>query len=43
MMKKIIIIKTRYTETGGEDIAVDNEIQFLGQNYQVETLVLVNH
>ena len=42
MMKKILIIHTRYTETGGEDIAVDNEIQFLGQNYQVETLVFQN-
>lgn len=42
MMKKILIIHTRYTETGGEDIAVDKEIEFLGQNYQVETLIFQN-
>ena len=28
-MKKVLLIHTRYTETGGEDIAVNKELEFL--------------
>ena len=32
-MKKILIIHTRYMNIGGEDIAVDKELQLLNKNY----------
>ena len=38
-MKKILIIHTEYTQTGGEDIAVRKEIEFLSKYYQLETLI----
>ena len=41
-MKKILIIHTEYTETGGEDIAVGKEIEFLSKYYQLETLIFEN-
>jgi len=34
-MKKILIIHTKYMNTGGEDIAVDNELKLLNKNYEV--------
>ena len=41
-MKKILIIHTEYTQTGGEDIAVRKEIEFLSKYYQLETLIFEN-
>ena len=35
-MEKLLIIHTRYIERGGEDIAVDNEVNFLKNFYNVE-------
>ena len=41
-MKKILIIHTRYMNIGGEDIAVDNELQLLNKNYEVRFLSFKN-
>jgi len=41
-MKKILIIHTEYTQTGGEDIAVRKEIEFLSKYYRLETLIFEN-
>ena len=38
-MKKILVIHNQYRETGGEDIAVKNEIELLKSHYNVETLL----
>lgn len=42
-MKKILIIHNNYRQVGGEDIAVENEIEFLDSVYQVETLIFDNN
>ena len=39
---KILIIHTNYMETGGEDIAVDNEIQLLKENFITKELIFSN-
>ena len=39
-MKKLLVIHNKYQNIGGEDIAVQNEIEFLENNYQVEVFVL---
>ncbi len=41
-MKKILVIHTQYTQTGGEDIAVRSEIKFLQKEYEVEKLIFNN-
>ena len=41
-MKKILIIHNKYREVGGEDIAVENEIELLQSSYKVETLIFEN-
>ena len=41
-MKKILIIHNSYKNTGGEDIAVENEILFLKKYFEVETLFFSN-
>mgnify|MGYP001261243322 FL=1 len=41
-MKKILLIHTKYQNTGGEDIAVDNEINLLEKEYEVLSLKLEN-
>jgi hypothetical protein len=41
-MKKILIIHTKYKNRGGEDIAVENEINFLKRHYKVEVLYFTN-
>ena len=41
-MKKILIIHNKYREVGGEDIAVENEIDLLQSSYKVETLIFEN-
>ena len=41
-MKKILVIHTNYQTKGGEDIAVENEINFLKKYYEVETLIFSN-
>ena len=35
-MKKILIIHNTYRVTGGEDIAVENEIKLLKKSYEVK-------
>ena len=42
-MKKSLIIHNNYRQVGGEDIAVENEIEFLDSVYQVETLIFDNN
>ena len=37
-MKKLLIIHNEYRNLGGEDIAVNNEIDFLKKYYQVNTI-----
>lgn len=41
-MKKILIVHNRYRITGGEDVAVNNEVEILRKNYEVETLFFSN-
>ena len=41
-MKKILFIHTNYREQGGEDIAVENEIQFFKKFYDVEVIKFSN-
>lgn len=41
-MKKILVIHTKYRNLGGEDIAVDNEINFLKNFYDVKTIYFSN-
>lgn len=41
-MKKVLLIHTRYTETGGEDIAVNKEAEFLKKFYNLETVIFQN-
>jgi len=41
-MKKILIIHNRYQITGGEDVAVDNEVEILNKNFEVESLIFSN-
>ena len=40
-MKKILVVHTKYQELGGEDIAVEKEIQLLEKYFDVETLFLI--
>ena len=42
-MKKILIIHNNYRQVGGEDIAVENEIEFFDSAYEVETLIFDNN
>ena len=37
-MKKILVIHTKYQIQGGEDIAVNNEVDFLKKHYEVRTI-----
>ena len=39
-MKKILLIHNKYRYMGGEDIAVENELSFLKDKFEVETLFL---
>ena len=41
-MKKILVLHTNYIHIGGEDVAVNNEIKFLKENYHVDSLLLPN-
>lgn len=41
-MKNILVVHTRYKNIGGEDIAVEAEIQFLRRHYEVEVLYFDN-
>ncbi len=42
-MKKILVVHNKYRERGGEDIAVDNEINILKKRYEVEVLFFENY
>ena len=42
-MKKILLIHNKYRLIGGEDIAVKNELNFLKEKYEVETLFFDNN
>jgi len=42
-MKKILVIHNKYREIGGEDIAVDNEVNLLKDKYIVEELYFSNN
>ena len=41
-MKKILVIHTKYRDLGGEDIAIQNEVGFLKEFYEVEELFFRN-
>ena len=41
-MKKILVIHNKYRHLGGEDIAVQNEIELLEKHYIVKTLLFSN-
>lgn len=41
-MKKILFVHNNYQITGGEDIAVKNEIEFLKINYEVDVIYFEN-
>ncbi len=41
-MKKILVLHNNYQNLGGEDIAVDHEIQILKTYYEVETILFDN-
>jgi glycosyltransferase involved in cell wall biosynthesis len=41
-MKKILIIHTRYRHFGGEDAAVENEINLLKRHYELKTIYFTN-
>ena len=40
--KKILVVHNRYQSTGGEDIAVDEEVKFLSKFFDVRTLFFTN-
>ena len=42
-MKKILLIHNKYRYMGGEDIAVENELSFLKDKFEVETLFFENN
>jgi glycosyltransferase involved in cell wall biosynthesis len=42
-MKKLLVIHNKYREIGGEDIAVDNEVNLLKEKYIVEELYFSNN
>lgn len=42
-MKKILVIHNRYQNIGGEDIAVENEIELLKEKFDVKVLFFDNH
>lgn len=41
-MKKILILHTQYQVQGGEDIAVENEVNFLSESYDIERVTFSN-
>ena len=41
-MKKLLIIHNKYRNLGGEDIAVQNEIEILSKYYDLEILYFSN-
>ena len=41
-MKKILIFHNQYIEKGGEDIAVERELNLLKERYVVEEIILNN-
>lgn len=41
-MKKILVVHNRYKFLGGEDVAVDNEIEILKKYFEVKTLIFDN-
>jgi glycosyltransferase involved in cell wall biosynthesis len=41
-MKKILVIHNRYQNIGGEDVAVENEVEVLNKYFEVETLYFKN-
>ena len=41
-MKKILVIHNKYQVEGGEDIAVQNEVDLLKQRFEIETLFFDN-
>ena len=41
-MKKVLVIHNQYREIGGEDIAVQNEVQFLKKYFEVDELYFEN-
>tara|TARA_B100000902_G_scaffold185571_1_gene177982 strand:- start:11115 stop:12263 length:1149 start_codon:yes stop_codon:yes gene_type:complete len=41
-MKRILLIHNNYRSTGGEDIAVKNELEMLQRNFEIKTLIYDN-
>ncbi len=40
---KVLVIHTNYQEKGGEDIAVEEELKFLQENFITDEIVISNH
>ena len=41
-MKKVLVVHNKYQQLGGEDVAVENEIQFLKKFYNVRVIYFEN-
>ena len=41
-MKKILVIHTKYTQTGGEDISVEKELLFLEKYFNIDKVIFQN-
>ena len=41
-MKKVLVIHTNYREYGGEDVAVNNELNLLSRHFEVQKLIYNN-
>ena len=41
--KKVLIVHNKYRNLGGEDLAVENEIVFLKEHFNVEVLYFTNN
>ena len=41
-MKKLLVIHNKYQIIGGEDVAVENEVNILKKHYEVEVLYFDN-
>ena len=41
-MKKILVVHNRYQLLGGEDVAVDSEINFLSKHFEIKKVIFEN-
>ena len=41
-MQKLLIIHTKYRDRGGEDVAVENEVELFKKHFNVKTIYFSN-